>query len=147
MTDGRRIIQLSWAGTALFTVAAFAAVAELDTFEAVTVAVDLLLLLAGCVAFGVGFLAAVARSRTEEVTIPGLFALQDAGPRVVRLHLLGATAVQVVVGVATAATRPYTALAFGVLTPVYGLGLTVLWAARHGRFEPRRDSGRSVRMR
>ena len=50
-------------------------------------------------------------------------------------------------GVVTAAAEPYTALAFGVLTPMYGLGLTVLWAALHGEFRPRPETGRSVRMR
>ena len=147
MTVGRRIIQLSWAGTAVFVVVTAAALTSLGAFEAVTVATDLILLLVGCVAFGVGFSVAVGRSRTEDVTLPGLFALQDVAPRRVRLHLLGATALQAVVGVAAAASNPYTALAFGVLTPVYGLGLAVLWAARHGEFRPRPAPGRSVRMR
>jgi hypothetical protein len=46
-------------------------------------------------------------------------------------------AAQVVVAVATAAARPFTTLAFGVLVPVFGVGLNGLWAARHGRFPPR----------
>jgi hypothetical protein len=45
--------------------------------------------------------------------------------------------VQVVVAVAVASVRPFTALAFSVLVPMLGLGLMALWAARHGRFPPK----------
>ena len=38
--------------------------------------------------------------------------------------------------VAAAAIRPFTTLAFGVLAPVFGLGLQCLWAARHGDSRP-----------
>ena len=41
---------------------------------------------------------------------------------------------QVVAAVATAAVRPFTSLAFGVLAPMCGLGLIALWAGRHGTF-------------
>jgi hypothetical protein len=55
----------------------------------------------------------------------------------VRAALLGSLAVEVVVALATAAARPYTSVASGILVPVYGLALCGLWAARHGRFAPR----------
>ena len=80
LPDGRRIVQLSWAGTGVFAAVAIVAVFALDTLEALTVAVDLVLLAAGCVAFGVGFFVAVGRSRTEDITLPGLFALQGSAP-------------------------------------------------------------------
>jgi hypothetical protein len=32
-------------------------------------------------------------------------------------------------------------LAFGILTPLYGLGIAGLWGARHGTFAPRRPTG------
>ena len=51
--------------------------------------------------------------------------------------MLGSLAAQVAIGVGTAAARPFTSLAFGVLAPLYGLALTGLWGARHGRFENR----------
>jgi len=78
---------------------------------------------------------AIGRSRYEVVTMGGVFFLGDqvAPARVTRtLRLL--LAAQVVVAVAVAAVRPFTALAFGVLVPMLGLGLMALWGARHGRF-------------
>jgi hypothetical protein len=47
----------------------------------------------------------------------------------------------VVVAVATAAVRPFTPLAFGILVPLYGLGLAGVWAAAFGTFGPRRHPG------
>ena len=43
----------------------------------------------------------------------------------------------IVVGLVTALVRPFTGLAFGVLTPVFGLGLIGLWGARLGTYPPR----------
>ena len=39
--------------------------------------------------------------------------------------------------VATAAARPFTPLAFGVLAPMFGLGVMGLWGAKFGTFPPR----------
>jgi hypothetical protein len=81
---------------------------------------------------------AVNRSRTDAIGIGGLFFLAgDVAPDTVRRNLLAALAAQTGVALVTAAARPFTSLAFGVLVPVYGLALTGLWAARRGRFEPR----------
>jgi hypothetical protein len=46
-----------------------------------------------------------------------------------------------VISFVAAGLRPYTAVAFGVLVPMFGLGLTGLWAVRSGTFPPR--TGRS----
>jgi hypothetical protein len=62
----------------------------------------------------------------------------------------GLLSIQVVVAVATALIRsstpsadgsstPGSSLAFGVLVPVFGLGLNGLWSSTHGRF-PRRPA-------
>ena len=60
--------------------------------------------------------------------------------------MLGGAAAQAVVAVATAAVRPYSPLAFGILVPLWGLGLAGLWAARHGTFPQRKvASGRRRR--
>jgi len=45
-----------------------------------------------------------------------------------------AFAAQVVLAVAAASVRPYTATAFAVLAPVLGLGVMAAWAGRHGTF-------------
>ena len=125
------------AGTAVFGVLAVAAAVAPDALSAASVTVDLLLFGVGIGAFVIAFPRFAARSRYEEVTLPGLFGLSGSAPRVVRVRLLGALALQCVIALATASARPFTSLAFGVLVPVYGIGLTALWAARHGRFEPR----------
>ena len=115
-----------------------AAATAAGPLEAAAVAVDLVLFLAGLAAMGAAYVLAVARSRTEAVHAPSIFMLTgDAVPGPVKRQLLGAVAVQVAVALATAAARPYTALAFGILVPAYGLGLAALWAARHATFPPR----------
>ena len=48
-----------------------------------------------------------------------------------------ALAAAVVAAGAAAAVRPYTAVAFTVLAPMFGLGMMALWGARHGRFPER----------
>lgn len=131
------LVRASIVGTVVFTVVAVAAAAVPDTLAVVAVVVDLVLFAAGCVAFALALLRAAARSRTDELTLGGLFWLTGAAPAPVRRALLGAFGVQVVVALATASARPFTGLAFGILVPVYGLGLAGLWSARTGTFPPR----------
>ena len=123
-----------WA-TAVFVVVSVLAAAWPDTFLPLSVPVDLVLFAVGCGAFLWAYAQAIWRSRNETVTMGGLFFLGDgvAPPDVTRM-LRGALAVQVVVAVAAASVRPFTALAFSVLVPMFGLGLMALWGARHGRF-------------
>jgi hypothetical protein len=107
--------------------------------RAVAVAVDLVLFFAGCVAFAWAYLRAVGRSRTDAISLGGLFFLgEGVAPRRIATWLWAVFAVQVVVAVATAAARPFTELAFGVLVPMFGLAMLALWGAIHGTF-PSRD--------
>lgn len=131
------IIRAAIVGTAVFTVVAVAAAALPDQLAVVAVVVDLLLFAAGIVAFVGALLKAADRSRTEAVTLAGVFWLSGTAPREARRPLLGALAVEVTVALVTAGVRPFTGLAFGVLVPVYALGLTGLWGARHGTFAAR----------
>jgi hypothetical protein len=98
---------------------------------------SVLLFLVGCGAFLGAFVRAVQRSRNEEIAIGGVYFLSGSAPRVVRSRLLLSFAAEVVAAVVAAGVRPYTAVAFGVLAPVYGLGLAGLWGARYGEFPPR----------
>jgi hypothetical protein len=84
------------------------------------------------------------RSRTERIELAQVWFLAGPStPTAVRRSLLGSLVVEVVAGLATAGSRPYTSLAAGVLVPMWGLGLCGLWAARHGVFPPRPvDTGR-----
>lgn len=134
---GAGIVAASWAGTGVF--AAVATVATLLPDEAARPAayVDVALFAVGVVAFLWAYAIAVARSRTDAIGIGGLYFLAGSAPKEVRVRLLTALAVQTVIAIVTASIRPYTAVAFGVLVPVFGLGLAGLWGARHGTFPPR----------
>jgi hypothetical protein len=93
----------------------------------------------GVVLFLWGYAMGVVRSREEQVTMGGLFFLSGTAPKVVRFRLRSALAAQVVLAVAAASIRPYTAVAFAVLAPTLGLGVMAAWAARHGTFFPKED--------
>jgi hypothetical protein len=129
-------VQAAWAGVGLQTVAAAAAVAA-RWGRGPHVAVCSLLILGGLATMVAAFLRAVGRSRDELVDVPGLFLLLGSAPRRTQLWLWGAVAASTAVGVAAAAARPYTSLAFGVMVPLWPYGLTVLWNALHGAFPSR----------
>lgn len=135
--SGDRIVQASWLGTAAFTVAATAATVAPDALAVPVAVFDVFLFVVGTVAFLAAFGRAVGRSRHEVLSVAGIFLLAGSAPRPMQWRLLGALGVQVVVAVVTASIRLYTSLAFGMLVPMYGLGLAGLWAARHGSFPPR----------
>lgn len=93
------------------------------------------------------YIAALERSRTLEIGVANLFLLtgRTAPVRVKRLMsvLLG---MQVLVAFAGAiigarglGKNQVNALAFGILVPMFGIGINGIWAARHGTFGPRLD--------
>lgn len=143
---GWRLVRLDLVGTAVFAASATWAAVVFDGVAQVQgVAVALGLFGIGIVAFLWGYWTAVQRSRTDELSVAELYFLTgEATPRTVKVPMNLALAAQCVVGLATALARPNTdgrpgsTLAFGVLVPMFGLGLNGLWAARHGRFGPRR---------
>lgn len=138
---GRAVVRASVLGTVAFAGTASLA-AGVPAADVVALVVALALFVAGCAAFVAAYAAAVARSRHDQIEMAGLFFLSGSAPKDVRRLLLASLAVQVVAAFATAAIRPNTSLAFGILAPVYGLGLQALWAARHGSFPPRAPQGR-----
>jgi hypothetical protein len=95
--------------------------------------------MAGIGLFFWAYAVAVGRSRTDSIGIGGLFFLAgpDTAPRPDRRNLLASLATQAGIALASAGARPFTTLAFGVLVPLYGLALTGLYGACHGRFGPR----------
>jgi hypothetical protein len=132
-----RIVQVDGWATVVFAVVSVAAAIWPGALAAALV-VDLGLFVAGCGAFAWAYLRAVGRSREETISLGGLFFLSGGvAPTVVKRWLWGALAVQVVVAVATAAVRPFSGLAFGVLAPMFGMAMLALWGAVHGRFPPR----------
>jgi hypothetical protein len=132
---GGGIVRFDVGATAVFAAVSVAAAAVPDPLQYVAVPLDLVLFVVGCGAFLWAYAVAIGRSRYEALTMGGVFFLGDrvAPARVARTLRL-ALGVQVVVAVAVAAVRPFTALAFGVLVPMLGLGLMALLGARHGRF-------------
>jgi hypothetical protein len=143
-TRGAELIRASWAGTVALAITAIGADLSPGTGLAVPLVVaSLLLFVGGSAAMVWSYAIAVGRSRRDEIAVAGLYFLAGgAAPSEVRRALLGSFAAQCVIAFAAAAIRPFTAAAFALLGPVWGLGLTGLWAARHGRFVPRRPSGR-----
>jgi nitrogen fixation-related uncharacterized protein len=141
---GEGLVRANVWATLVFAVVSVAAAVEPDPLEYLAVPVDVVLFVVGCSAFLWAYAVAIGRSRYDDLTMAGVFFLSDrvAPARVTRAFRL-LLAAQVVVAVATAAARPYTALAFGVLVPVLGLGLMALWGARHGAFPVKRvpDAG------
>lgn len=135
--SGGGLERATWVGTGVFTLASLIAVLAAPARPVVAL-VDLMLFAAGCVAFLAAYARAVGRSRAEEIGVASLFFLSGGfAPTSVRRSFMVALTVQVVVGLAAAAARPFTPLAFGVLVPVFGLGLAGLWASRFGAFGAR----------
>jgi hypothetical protein len=138
MNPERIVFVAEW-GTAVFVVSALSAAVFPDALAVPSITVAVTLFALGCLAFVRTLLLAASRSRRETIELGALFFLSGSAPRPVQIRLLGAVAIEVVVALATASARPFTALAFGVLVPVFGLGLCGLWAAVAGTFAPRRS--------
>ena len=140
---GQAILNWSWSGTAVFTGTAVAATIRPGWFQGPNLVVSLVLFSAGSAAMLWAFWIAVQRSRHQVIGIGGLYLAAGSAPKEVRKILLTALAVQTVVAVTTASIRMYTSAAFGILVPVWGLGLTGLWCARFGEFEVRQTDPQS----
>ena len=135
--EGQGLLQACWAGTALFTATAVLTTVFPDPMAVPIAVVSLGLLAAGSAAMLWAFQRALQRSRYELIGVGGLYFLAGCAPRSVRFSMMAALAVEVVVALAAASARPFTAAAFGILVPVYALGLSGAWGARHGTFPPR----------
>ena len=140
-----KIVKLNTALTAIFVIVSVLAVAIFNSpLRKLVAIVDLLLFAVGVATFIWGYFSAVQRSRSDEISVAGLFLLIDgvATKSVMRIMNLALT-IQVVVGLGGALVRRSTngvsgsTLAFGVLVPLLGLGLNGLWASKNGTFGKR----------
>lgn len=131
-----RLVRASWAGTVIYTVAAVVGTIWIDAVL-LTVVVSLVLFAIGTVAFLAAYLAAIGRSRYDAIGMGGLFFLAGSAPQAIRRSMLLSFGLEIVVAFVTASLRIYTPVAFGLLVPMYGLGLMGLWGARFGDFPPR----------
>jgi hypothetical protein len=119
--------------TGAFVVASAAAVVWAGPVRLAAAVLDLVLFVGGSVLFLAAFAVAVGRSRAEPVSLGGTFLLSGTAPRNVRRAFFVLLAIQVVVGLAAASARPYTAVAFAVLAPMSAFGAMAWWGARYGR--------------
>jgi hypothetical protein len=143
---GDVLIRADLAGTLLFGVtAAIAAIVFTTAWQWIAAITALVLFALGVFAFLWSYWNAVQRSRTDEISVTGLyFLLGPAIPSRVRRTMLLTLTLQVVIALVTALARsegndgrPGTSLALGFLVPMFGFGLNGLWAAYHGDFPPR----------
>ena len=135
---GRRLVNVVFIGTGALVATSIAAAAAPDAFGPVHAALSIGLFVIGTGAMLWAYALGVSRSRTELITIPGLFLLAgDVAPRPTRRALRVATAIEIVAVVAAASIRPYSEVAFGILAPMFGLGLMGVWGGRYGEFPPR----------
>lgn len=138
-SPGLGLIRADVVGTVVFVlVTVVASVSENNATTLANIVVSSALFLGGCLAFGAGFLRAAGRSRTEIVDMTGLFYLTGTAPRPVRRTLLGLWFLQIAVATVSVFT---VAPPFGVMAPLWGIGLTAAWGARHGTFTVRPAKG------
>lgn len=108
---------------------------RLDTVFAVACSV---LFAIGTLLLALGFWNGIQRSRTDDVTLTGLVAVDSSHvPSSARNKLWGAIVLQIVIGVLFGSLRPFTQQAFGLLVPTLGLGFATLWGSRFAAFHER----------
>ena len=135
---GTGLVNLSFLGTGALVVTAIAIAVAPDTFAAVYAGVSIALFVVGTGAMLWAYFIGVSRSRTDLIDVPGLFWLAgEVAPRATRRALRTSTAVEVVAVVVAASIHPYSEAAFGILAPMFALGMMGLWGGRHGVFPPR----------
>lgn len=99
------------------------------------------LFMAGAALFTWAFLIAAGRSRLEEVSVVGAFFLGDGAiGKPDRIWAYGFLAAQSIIGLAAASADPYTAMAFGILVPMFGIGAIAFLGSAHGVFRVRERS-------
>ncbi len=149
---GARVVQLDLAGTAVFLAALAVAVPlRSERFAQFLIGgVSMALFAIGVATTLWAYTRALDRSRVEEVGVANLYLLTGTtAPRRVARAMTSALVVQVVaaiagawIGVVGLDEGQLNALAFGVLVPMFGIGMNGVWAARHGSYGPR--VGRAV---
>ena len=131
------ILDAARRGTIIFVVLVTGSVFFEGLIRTTSLVFNLFLFTTGCCTFMAAFARAVKRSRTEAIGVGGLYFLSGCAPPKIRRQMMGLLSFQVVISLTAASLRPFTVVASAVLVPVFGLGLSGLWAANHGDFEPR----------
>lgn len=138
LVPGAGLVSLDLLGTGVLVLTSAAAAIAPDVLAVVHAGLSLALFVIGTGALLWAYALGISRSRTDLVSIPGLFLLSSpAAPARTRRTFHLALAVQVIAVVVAASIRPFSEVAFGILAPMYGLGLMALWGGRYGEFPPR----------
>ena len=133
----KAILDINRWGTIIFFFFVLGSVISEGLLRTASLVFNLSLFATGCIAFMTAFVRAVRRSRKEVISVGGLYFLSGCAPKNVRRLMMGLLLIQTVVSLTAASLRPYTVVASSVLVPVFGLGLSGLWAANYGKFEAR----------
>jgi hypothetical protein len=142
-----RLVRADIAGTAAFA-AALAVAVPLRSHRSgqfLIGIVSVVLFAIGIVTSLWAYAAALERSRVEEVGVANLYLLTgNTASKPVKRSMTLALATQVtlalvgaIIGVAGLKGHEVNALAFGVLVPMFGIGMNGAWAARYGSYGPR----------
>ena len=142
-----RLVRADLAGTAAFA-AALAVAVPLRSHRSgqfLIGIVSVVLFAIGIITSLWAYASALERSRIEEVGVANLYLLTgNTAPTSVKRAMSLALGAQVVlalvgafVGVAGLKGHEVNALAFGVLVPMFGIGMNGVWAARYGSYGPR----------
>ncbi|MDO8391828.1 MAG: hypothetical protein Q7V57_15240 [Actinomycetota bacterium] len=144
-----RLVRADLYGTLVFVVAmALAVPFKSDRWaQVLAVVVSVVLFAAGVASSLWAYAQALELSRVREVGVANLFLLTGpTAPKFLKRLMSGLLATQVVValvaasiGVSGLEQSQLNALAFGVLVPMFGIGMNGAWAARYGSYGPRVD--------
>ena len=144
---GAQSVRLNLAGTAVFLIALAVAIPFRNhRFAQFLIAgVSMALFAIGVATTLWAYTRALDRSRVEEVGVANLYLLTgDTAPKPVRRTMSLALTVQIIaalagawIGVAGLEEGQLNALAFGVLVPMFGVGMNGVWAVSHGSYGPR----------
>lgn len=94
----------------------------------------------GVMLFLLGFWNGVQRSRIEDVNLSGLLAVAPSHVgRAAALRIWLVIVAQIAIAATGTALRPFTQQTFGLLVPMFGVGLAALWGSRYAKFHPRED--------
>jgi hypothetical protein len=140
---GDGLMNLAYAGTGAVVGTSIAAAALPDTFGIVHAALSGVLFVIGTGALLWAYALGVSRSRSVAITLAGLFFLAGgSAPPYVRRRFWTALGVEIAAVVAAALIRTapeHGEVAFGVLAPMFGLGVMSVWGGRHGMFPPKAE--------
>ena len=146
---GARWVRADVIGTAVFAavIALGVPLREERAMQIVVGAVSMMLFAAGAATGLWAYISALERSRVHEIGVANLYLL--TGPtapkrtkRTMTLSLVAQTAIALagaIVGATGLSGDEVNALAFGILVPMFGIGINGMWAVRHGAFGPRLD--------